>query len=100
MKVEWLRQVFVKSGANSKFALLRVRCQGDGFFPGLTLSRFGHQVEPASVGEPNIAEQDFETQVVKQNQRVLHVGRGRDLIAAVGQETGKDLATVRVILDQ
>ena len=51
MKVEWLRQVFVKSGANSKFALLRVRCQGDGFSRPDAFS-LQSQVRPLPSGSP------------------------------------------------
>lgn len=65
MKVERLGQIFIKPGAQPEFpfSVLFVRSQRDRFFPRLTLLRFNHQLEPASVGESDIAHQDFKTEV-------------------------------------
>lgn len=89
MEVERLRQIFVKSGLQSEFPVpvLLARGQRDRFLPWLTLLRFRHQLEPVAIGQSNIARQDFKTQVPEQDQRVLYVRRGRDLMATVGQET-------------
>ena len=100
MEVERLREIFIESRAQPEFAFLLAGGQRNRFLPWLTLFRFRHQFEPTPVREPNIAEQDFETQVGEQGQRILHVRRGRDFIAAVGQETGKDFAAVLMILNQ
>src|SRR5437762_526254 len=100
MEVEWLGEIFIKPGAQTEFAFLRVGCQRDRFFPRLTLSRFDHQIEAASVWESNITDQDLKAQVSEQDQCVLHVRRGCDLMATVRKETGKDLPAVLVILHQ
>ena len=89
VKVERLGEVFIEAGAQPAFLLLAllVRGQGDGFFPRLPLLRFHHQVEPASVGQSDVAHQHFKTEMTEQDQRILHGRRGRNFMAAVGEET-------------
>lgn len=89
MEVERLREILIEAGAQPAllFLALRLRGQGDCFFPRLPLLRFGNQIEPASIGQSDIAHQHLETEVAEQDQRILHVGRGQDLMAAVGEET-------------
>ena len=101
MKIERLGQILIKPGAQPEFpfSILLARGQRDRFFPGLTLFRFHHQVEPAAVGQPDIADQDFKAQMTEQAQGILHVGRGDDLMTTVIEETREDFAAVLVILD-
>jgi len=101
VKVEGLRQVLIKSGAQAElhFFALSMGGERDRFFPGLPFFRFHHQVKTASVGQTDVAHERFKTQVVEQAQRVLH-GCGRhDLVAAMTEETGKNFAAIRVIFD-
>ena len=89
MEVKRLGQIFVKSGPQPEFPfpVPLVPRQRDRFLPRLTLLRFRHKIESAAVRQPNVAYQDFKTQVVEQDQRVLHVRRSRDLMATMSQET-------------
>ncbi len=101
MEVEGLGEIFIEAGEQPKLLLScsLVRSQGNGFFPGLPLLCFGNQIETAPIGQPDITHQHVEPQIAKQFEGILHVARSRDLVAAMNQETGKNDATIFMVLD-
>jgi hypothetical protein len=102
MEVERLGEIFVEAGEQPKLLLsgLRVSGQGNRLFPRLQLLGFGDQLETTSIGQPDVTYQHVEPHISKETQRIMHVGRGRDLVPAVNQKIRKHRATIFVILDQ
>ena len=102
MEVKWLRQVFIESGAEAVFDFLRVfmTCESDGFLPGLALFCFDHQIEPAPIGQTNVADEGIEVQMVEQKQRVPDVTCIRNLMATMSEQIGKDQPALVVIFHQ
>ena len=72
MEVERLREIFIEAREQSEFLLPGplVSGQGDRLFPRLTLLCCGDQLEPASIGQPNVTDQDVKTQIAQQEQGV------------------------------
>jgi hypothetical protein len=102
MEVERLGEIFVEAGEQPKLLLSRslVTGQCNGLFPRLPLLRFDHQLETASIRQPDVTHQHVEPQIAKQAQGVLHVARGRDLVTAMNQKIRKNDSTIFMVLDQ
>jgi hypothetical protein len=102
MEVERFGEIFIETGEQPELLLARllVSGQGDGLFPWLPFLRFGHQIETAPIGQPDIAHQDVEAQIAKQTQRILHITRGRDLVAAMDQKTRQNGPAIFMVLDE
>lgn len=92
-EVDWLREVMIETDIEPDFVIVVAvaRRQGDRLDVGIEVLRYGHDVEPVTVGQTEIGEENLDARRAQDLRRLRRGSRGQDRIPAAGEKRSERL---------